>query len=353
MKTIRWGIIGCGDVTEKKSGPAFYKVPGSQLVAVMRRDAAKAEDYARRHHVPRWTTDAQDLIDDPNVDAVYVATMPDTHEAYALKVAAAGKPCYVEKPLTRNTAEAQRMVAAFQAKTLPLYAAYYRRALPRFVEVKQLLDSAAIGQLLEIDYSLTGGGMLRTDHPPEAKPWRYDARAAGGGLFLDLGSHALDLLDHLLGPLQSVKGRAWAGTTHWRVEEEVDMRFETHGGARGKAYWNFASPGPATDKYVFLGTKGRIECSCFGNEPVRWIHGDGRVEELSRPNPEHVHQPLVTLMMAELLGTAPRGTMPSTGVSALRTQVVMDTVLNDFYGGREDRFWTRPPPGYSPAHAAR
>ncbi len=109
MQQVRWGIIGCGNVTEFKSGPAFNKAEQSTLVAVMRRDAAKAEDYAKRHQVPRWYSDAQQLINDPEVDAVYIATPPDSHKDYALLVAAAGKICCVEKPMALNTAECIEM----------------------------------------------------------------------------------------------------------------------------------------------------------------------------------------------------------------------------------------------------
>src|SRR5580704_17465581 len=152
MKTIRWGIIGCGDVTEVKSGPAFQKAAGSELVAVMRRDGAKARDYALRHSVPNWYTDADALIHDPQVNAVYVATPPGWHEHYAMKVLAAGKPCYMEKPMARNASEARRMTDAFLTKGVPLFVAYYRRALPRFLKVKQILASGVLGNLKNAFY---------------------------------------------------------------------------------------------------------------------------------------------------------------------------------------------------------
>ena len=135
---IRWGIIGCGEVCEVKSGPAFVKCAGSTLVAVMRRDGAKAGDYARRHGVRKWYDDAEKLIRDPEVDAVYVATPPGTHEHYALRVAtaAAGKPCYVEKPMARSYVECARMVEAFRAAGRPLFVAYYRRARNRAARSK-------------------------------------------------------------------------------------------------------------------------------------------------------------------------------------------------------------------------
>ena len=112
---INWGIIGCGDVTEVKSGPAFNKVPGSRLIAVMRRDAEKAADYASRHQVDRWYANANALIQDPDVNAIYIATPPDVHEQYALAAIKAGKPVYVEKPMALNFASAKNMALAAAA----------------------------------------------------------------------------------------------------------------------------------------------------------------------------------------------------------------------------------------------
>src|SRR5262245_17775985 len=126
MHSVRWGIIGCGDVTEVKSGPAFQEAEGSALTAVMRRDGDKARDYARRHGVPNWYSSADVLIDDPDVDAVYIATPPSTHCQLALRVAAAGKPCLVEKPMAMNHAECVRMVEAFASRGVPLWVAYYQ-----------------------------------------------------------------------------------------------------------------------------------------------------------------------------------------------------------------------------------
>src|SRR3982751_1225430 len=124
MRTIRWGIIGCGDVTEIKSGPGFQKAEGSALVAVMRRDGGKGRDYARRHGVARAYDRAEDLIADPEVDAVYVATPPSSHAELALAVAAAGKPCLVEKPMARTHAECVRMIEAFSSRRVPIWVAY-------------------------------------------------------------------------------------------------------------------------------------------------------------------------------------------------------------------------------------
>jgi 1,5-anhydro-D-fructose reductase (1,5-anhydro-D-mannitol-forming) len=332
---IRWGIIGCGDVTEIKSGPAFSKVPDSSLVAVMRRDGAKAADYARRHGVARWYDDARALVADPEVDAIYVATPPGAHLDGALLAASAGKPCYVEKPFARSTVECDAIVSAFHTAGVPVFVAYYRRCLPRFVQVKALLTDNAVGTITSI--------RLHFACPPPAisdasnPPWRLDATNAGAGLFLDLGSHALDLFDFLFGPLLNVHGRAANQATPLPIEDSVAMTFTTASGVLGAATWNFASA-VAFDEVVIEGTAGRLSFSVFGNEPLRLQTRDG-LQTFDRPNPAHVQQPLIQTVVDAILG---RGDCPSTGESARRTSAVMDAVLDAYYGGRADAFWTRP-----------
>ena len=328
---IRWGIIGCGDVCEVKSGPALQKAEGSRLVAVMRRDAAKAADYARRHGVPRWYADADELIADPEVDAVYVATPPGSHAELALRVAGAGKPCYVEKPMARNHAECLRMVAAFREARRPLFVAYYRRRLPRFVKAKELIDAGRLGRVTGVVYRHT-----RLFRPVQAGDWRLDPARSGGGLFLDLGSHALDLFDFLFGPLRNVSGSA-ERFSEGRVEDAVVMSFRTGSGALGTASWNFAAAAK-TDLIEIDGTHARLVVSCFGNEPLRLELPGGGVETFDLPNPPHIQQPFIQSMVDELNG---HGQAPSTGETAARTSKVMDAALESFYGSRADGFWGR------------
>lgn len=336
---IRWGIIGCGDVCEVKSGPAFQKATGSELVAVMRRDAARAEDFARRHGVPKWYSDAQALIDDPDVDAVYVATPVGSHLSYALKVAEAGKPCYVEKPMARSHRECVRMCEAFERspRKPPLFVAYYRRKLPRFEKVKELIDAGRIGTVTAVNVRLSQPSHRRS---PDARlQWRLCAEDAGGGLFMDLASHALDVLDHILGEVAEVAGFAVNRARAYDVEDAVAMQFKYASGAIGAGLWNFASA-VSEDIIEITGTEGRIALSTFGNDPVQLILPAGR-ERFDLPNPPHVHQPLVQTIVDQLNGK-PGAACPSTGRSAARTARVMDEALRGYYGGRDDDFWTRP-----------
>jgi predicted dehydrogenase len=332
---IRWGIIGCGDVTEVKSGPGFQKARGSALVAVMRRKGALAADYARRHGVPRWYDDARKLIADPEVDAVYIATPPGSHAELARLVAAADKPCHVEKPMARHVPECDAMVSAFAAANQKLFVAYYRRAQPRFLKMKELVASGALGRITGVGYRMSSPTPANAD--PAQQAWRVDASTAGGGLLLDVGAHVLDLLDFFFGPLTHVHGEAARLATTGDVEDAVTMTFRTPAGVPGVASWNFASA-VKQDRLEITGTDGRIAGSVFGAEPLEFETTRG-VERFEFPALAHVAQPLIQSVVDDLLGGA---ACSSTGVSARRTSAVMDAVLSAYYGGRNDAFWARP-----------
>lgn len=338
---IRWGIIGCGDVCEVKSGPGLQKAAGSQLVAVMRRNGSLAADFARRHGVPRWYDDARALVSDPEVDAVYVATPPGAHVDGTRLAAAAGKPVYVEKPMARSARECDAMIAACAAAKQKLYVAYYRRALPRFIKARELLDGGALGRLTGLHHRFAspghGGTGAVTHGGPVQPPWRTSVPDSGGGLLLDLAAHALDLLDFYGGPLQHVSGRAARIATPGEVEDVVTLSFQSAAGVPGTASYNFASR-VKEDLLELSGDAGRLSFSVFGHEPLRLESARG-VEEFAFSPPPHIAQPLIQTVVDDLLG---RGTCPSTGETARRTSAVMDRVLAEYYGGRDDAFWARP-----------
>lgn len=320
MKTIRWGIIGCGDVTEVKSGPGFQRADHSDLVMVMRRSGHLAADYARRHGVPRWTDDAQALIDDPAVDAVYVATPPDSHLDYALAVARAGKPVYVEKPMARSHAECQAMIDGCREAGVPLFVAYYRRMLPGFLQVKKLVDEGAIGEprLVTIDLHWTPPEGL----DPDDLPWRYDPVVSPGGLFLDLASHQLDVLDYILGPVTAAHGHSGNQAGLYPNKDMVTGSWTYQSGAQGAGAWYFTGAA-ARDVMAIYGSAGSITFSGFTTTPLRLATAEGETV-FPFDNPPHVQQPLIQTIVDELNGV---GTCPSTGESAARTSWVIDHLL--------------------------
>lgn len=325
-RDIRWGIIGCGDVAEVKSGPGFQKTPHSRLVAVMRRDVDKARDYARRHGVPHWYGDAAALVADPEVDAVYVATPPSTHKLHALMAIAAGKPTYVEKPMAMDFTECEAIVRAGRDAGVPVFVAYYRRALPRFARVRELLfRDRAIGapRALHVVYA-------KPHHPryddPRGPHWHVRPEISGGGLFMDLGCHTLDILDWLFGPITEVRGHASNQRGGYPAEDGVAMSFAFGSGMLGTGLWNFDSLQPQ-DCIEVIGNAGRLSFATFGDGPIRLENAAG-MREFRIENPPHIQQPLIETIVAELAGQA--GACPSTAESAARTSRVMDEVLRDY-----------------------
>jgi len=312
MDPIRWGIIGCGDVTEVKSGPGFQKATGSSLVAVMRRSGPLAKDYAQRHGVPRWYDNARDLIADPQVNAVYIATPPSSHKEYTLLAAQAGKPVYVEKPMALTTAECAEMIAACKTAGVPLFVAYYRRALPRFVKVKELVDAGAIGEVRYVTVELS-------QPPPDSVipgdqlPWRLRPEVSGGGHFVDLAVHTLDFLDYLLGPVADAHGFSANQGGYYAAEDIVCGTFRFTNGILGSGAWCFTSSA-AVDRVNVVGSHGNISFASFANEPVR-LNTPARNEEFSIDHPAHVQQPLIQQIVDELRGT---GRCVSRGENGLR-----------------------------------
>jgi len=324
MKSVRWGILGCGDVTEVKSGPAFQKIDDSTLVAVMRRDAEKAEDYAQRHNVPKWYENAEKLIHDPDVNAVYIATPPSSHAEYTIKALEAGKPVYVEKPMATTYAACIKMIAASEKTSMPLFVAYYRRCQPDFLKVRELIETKAIGEIrfvsIELYLSDNEAGL-----EPEDLPWRVIPEIAGGGHFFDLASHQLDFLDYLFGPIHSIRGHAANQAGLYPAEDIVSASFAFKSGVIGNGLWSFTVPEfLETDRIRIIGSQGGIVLSTFGSASIELKTTTG-VQQFHQTLPEHIQQPLIQTVVDDLLG---RGHCPSTGESAARTNWAMDEIVN-------------------------
>jgi predicted dehydrogenase len=315
-------------VTEVKSGPGFYKAERSQLVAVMRRNGALAADYARRHGVPRWHDDADAIIDAPDIDAVYIATLTDTHCDYTLRCARAGKPVYVEKPMAMDHAQCLRMIEACRAANVPLWVGYYRRALPRFLRVRELVDSGTIGAVRTVVTR-----MLQRLPPAEQLaggqvPWRVDPARSGGGFFFEGACHTLDFLDFVFGPVESVRAFAANRGGAYDAEDTVAASLRFASGVQMSGAWCYAAD--VDEEYnEIVGERGRIRFSTYQAVPIRLYRG-GTVEELPLGDPAHVHQPMIQAIVDELNG---RGRAPSTGDSAARTAWVMDEILGEFRAG--------------------
>ena len=325
MKTIRWGMIGCGDVAEVKSGPGFYKATHSQLVAVRRHNGVLAADFARRHGVPRWHDQADAIIWAPDIDAVYIATLTDSHSEYVQRCAAAGKAVYVEKPMAMNHAECMMMIAACRSAKVPLWVGYYRRALPRFLAVSDLIAAGSIGA----PRMVITRHFQRLPQPEQFAhgnvPWRIDPARSGGGYFFEGAVHTFDFLDFLFGPIVAVRAFADNQAGAYRPEDIVAASYRFDSGVYGSGAWCYAAN--FDEEYnEIIGARGRIRFSTTAPVPICLARGD-TVQAIPVADPPHVHQPLIQSIVDELNG---RGRCPSTGDTAARTAWVMDEILREF-----------------------
>lgn len=322
-REIRWGFIGCGEVTEKKSGPAFNLVPGSRIQAVMSRSKEKARSYAERHDIPRWYTDAQQLISDPDVNAVYIATPPSSHATYAIMAMKAGKPVYVEKPLASSYIDCQRINRVSEQTHIPCFVAYYRRRLPYFLKVKELVESGAIGKVTSVQIRFACPPRL-LDYNSTALPWRVQRDIAGGGYFYDLAPHQIDLLQEIFGPIVRASGFSTNRAGLYETEDTVSAAFQFADGLTGSGSWCFVGHESArTDRIELMGEGGRLHFSVFTYEPIV-LYGEGGRQEFLPENPEHVQLPLIQNVVEHLQQS---GICTVDSISATSVNWVMDRIL--------------------------
>jgi predicted dehydrogenase len=320
MQEIKWGIIGCGNVTEVKSGPAFSKVANSKLVAVMRRNSAKAKDYAERHGVKKWYDEVHQLINDPEVTAIYIATPPSSHAAYTLAAIAAGKSVYVEKPMALNYDESCEMYLAAQKANVKLTIAHYRRAQPMFLKIKSLLEEKSIGDIRFVQLQL-----FQPQQPTiianSEENWRIDPLISGGGLFHDLAPHQLDLMLYFFGDVKEQKGFSINTSKTSAADDVVTGQLLFENGILFSGTWCFSVNAQDTlDRCEIFGSTGKISFSVFGNQVERTVN---EYTELIGFEPlQHVQEPMIAKVVDYFLAKGPN---PCGGEAASKTMKLIDS----------------------------
>ena len=324
MKQINWGFIGCGEVTEKKSGPAFNEVEGSQVVAVMSRSENKARSYAERHHVRKWYTDASELIEDPDVNAVYIATPPSSHATFAIMAMRAGKPCYIEKPLAASYNDCIRINRISEQTGVPCFVAYYRRYLPYFQKVKEIIESGTIGNVVNVQVRFSVPPRDLDFQSGKEMPWRLQPDIAGGGYFYDLAPHQIDLLQNLFGVITRAHGYPANRAHLYQAEDTLSACFFFESGIPGSGSWCFVGHESAKEDCIeVIGEKGSLSFSVFTYQPIEVITSEGK-NSITVPNPPYVQLPLIKSVIEHLQGI---GKCDCTSVSATAVNWVLDRVL--------------------------
>jgi predicted dehydrogenase len=320
QETINWGIIGCGDVCEVKSGPAFNKVSNSKLVAVMRRDAVKAKDYADRHGVGKFYTDADLLINDPEINAIYIATPPSLHELYTEQSLKAGKPIYVEKPVTVNATSCERMIQLAKSYGGKVSVAHYRRELPIFKEVKSIVEEGLLGNIRLIQFQVLQSNstkiITRTDDN-----WRVNPSLSGGGLFHDLSPHQLDIMYWIFGEPKYVHGYSINQSHEYDAPDLTSLEAVFKGDVFFNGIWAFnVSESAAQDTCEIIGDRGKIKFSFFKKSTIELTTSNG-TQSMEFDYPENIQQPMIDAVTRFFRGEGPN---PCSLEEALVVMKMMD-----------------------------
>lgn len=323
MEKICWGIIGCGNVTEVKSGPAFNKVEHSSLMAVSRRDPDKLADYVKRHHIPLSFTNALDLIQSEKINAIYIATPPDVREAYAIEAMQLGKPVYLEKPMALNLAACKRLKSVSEKLGIKLSVAHYRRNLPLFMEVKNILEQGDIGAIKEVQITM----FKKTDKAAkDPSNWRVDPSIAGGGYFYDLAPHQIDLVFYFFGKPKSFSGTSTNKAGLYKAEDFVQGTIELENGIVCKGLWDFSINGEEKDEFLIIGEKGTIRFPVFGL--FIEVESNGQVKTIPFEAPEHNQQNHIQAVVNYFLD---KGENPCSAEDAILSMEVMESFV---YGSK-------------------
>jgi predicted dehydrogenase len=301
-RRVGWGLVGCGDISRKRVAPALRDLENCELVAVSRADAARAESFAAEFGAKRWHADWRDLIEDPEVEAVYVATPVRLHAEQAVAAAEAGKHVLCEKPLALTVAECERMNAAAEANGVLLGVAYYRRFYPAVERVKQILDSGEMG----VPVLAQLNAFERFDPAPDnPRRWLLDKGHSGGGPMFDFGCHRVEVLLNLFGEVTAVRALLGNVLFEREVEDTACALLQFGRGTQGVISVTHAAREPQDTLEIF-GSEGSIRIDVLNEGRMHVRTKDGERFE-SRPPHPNLHLPLVEdFARAVLEGGRPR-----------------------------------------------
>ena len=267
---------------------------------------------------------ALELINDPEINAIYIATPPSSHATFAIMAMKAGKPVYIEKPLAASYEDCARINRISELTGVPCFVAYYRRYLPYFQKVKQIIQSGAIGTPANVQ--------IRFSVPPRdldyksngSLPWRLQPDIAGGGYFYDLAPHQLDLIQDIFGVITRAHGYCSNMAKLYKAEDTISACFYFENGLPGSGSWCFVGHQSAKeDRIEVIGEKGMLSFSVYNYSPIQLVTSEGR-SSIVVPNPPYVQLPIIRSVIEHLQGI---GICECTSVSATPVNWVMDRIL--------------------------
>lgn len=255
---LAWGLVGLGRHAAEEIVPAMRRSAAAEILACATRDGSAARAFAERFAIPRAYDSFEELVHDPDVGAVFVATPNALHAAVVLAAARAGKHVFCEKPLALDMEHGRAMVAACRSEGVQLRVGLHLRFERSLQRVAEILQSGAIGtpRALSIE---------RTAPLRERVPWRVDP-AQGGSILFDVGVHLLDLVPRLLATeIAAVSGLALPDPRSGRAAETITALLRMHNGVQATIRISREAPFAGSD-LVVIGTAGMLRTG-----PLRWV----------------------------------------------------------------------------------
>jgi predicted dehydrogenase len=288
MEKVRWGLIGCGDISRKRVAPALRDIAECELVAVNRARAELARQFAEEFGAKRWYGDWRELIADDEVDAVYIATPVYLHAEQTIAAAEAGKHVLCEKPMAMNVAECDRMIAACEANGVKLCVAYYRHFYPVIQRAKEIIASGEIGQPV---IAQINAFERFNPQPGDDRYWFVNKEQAGGGPMMDFGCHRIEVLMNIFGPIKSTTSVVGNVLFDREVEDTAVATFAFETGLRATLTVTHAAF-ESQDTLGIFGSEGSVHIPVLNRGQMLIRTAEGEHEEW-RPPHANIHQPLI------------------------------------------------------------
>ena len=332
MDFINWGLIGFGNVVKNNLNGLPFNTQKSKVYAFHQRNSNEAVINKEKYDIDKFYPNISDLLLDKNVNAIYICTPPGLHFKYAKLCCEYNKPTYIEKPFARNYLEVCQIVEYFKEKNIPLWIAHYKRTLPKFIQVKSIINNNIIGKITNVTYFCERAfSSSLLNHK-----WLYNIELSGGGRFFDIAPHLIDLLVFFLGNFESVYSVVSNNCQHYNTEDVVSFNFKTSSNVIGTVNFNFISS-RRFDLMTIYGTEGNISFSLEGGGDINLV-SKYKTKTYSFSEPLIYEKNMIEAINTELLENKFNNNICH-GSDAIETYRIIDLILNDFYNGRNREFW--------------
>jgi predicted dehydrogenase len=301
MAEIKWGLIGCGDISKKRVAPGLRDSKNSLLVSINRSDYSKAMSFAKEFGAKKWIKNWKDLITDSDINAVYIATPVYLHAEQTIAAAEAGKHILCEKTMAMNKQEADKMIDACKSNNVKLGIAYYRNLYPAVNRIKEIIKSVEIGKIVHIQSNNFENFNCLPDEP---RYWLLEKAKSGGGPMMDMGCHRIEVFTNIAGSIKEVNSFNDNIVFKREVEDSSITHFKFENGATGIITSSHAAKEPK-DTLDIYGSQGSIHVPVLNEGTITIVSSKGTRTE-KYPNQVNVHQPLIEdFIQAVLEGREP------------------------------------------------